>query len=160
MQKTKPMPSQAECNPGDPEEHFLWALRNMPAFAGSGVITHSGFLRKWSKHLWEAGFAHRDYLASLADENGNIHVSKLPEQQIKFQEAFRGPQHQYNGAARWVRADEPEPEVTVIPDIRQMTQQENWALAYQLQAAGYKIPDPPQPSKARVFEESEVSHEQ
>jgi hypothetical protein len=155
----KPMPSQSECNPGDPEEHFLWALRSMPAFAGSGVITHSGFLRTWSKHLWEAGFAHRDYLASLADEAGNIHVSKLPEQQIKFQEAFRGPHHAYNNAARWVRADEPDPEPVIIPDIRKMTQQEAWGLAYQLKQQGFVIPDPPQPSKAKVFDENEVNHE-
>lgn len=155
--QTKPLPSQAECNPGDPEEHFLWALRNMPAFAGSGVVTHSGFLRKWSRHLWEAGFRHRDYLAKLADENGNISISKLPEQQIRFQEAFRGPQHTYNNAARWVKADEPEPEVFSIPDPRQMTVQEKYALAYMLKQEGVVIPDPPQPAKADVFDEKEAA---
>jgi hypothetical protein len=155
----KPMPSQQECNPHDPEEHFLWALRCLPAFAGSGVITHSGFLRGWSKHLWEAGFAHRDYLAGLADENGNIHVSKLPKQQIKFQEAFRGPQHTYNNAARWVRADEPDPEVTVIPDVRQMTIQERYALAYQLHHDGIRIPEAVQPPKAAVFIEEDLTDE-
>jgi len=152
----KPMLSQKECNPGDPEEHFLWALRNLPSFAGSGTLTHSGFLRRWSKHLWEAGFAHRDYLASLADEDGNIHVSKLPVQQIRFQEAFRGPHHQYNNAARWVRADEPEPEVFVVPNIQEMTTQEKYALAYQLKQEGVVIPDPPQPAKAEVFNEEEA----
>lgn len=151
------MPSQQECNPHDPEEHFLWALRCLPSFAGSGVITNSGFLRGWSKHLWEAGCAHRDYLASLADENGNIHVSKLPKQQIKFQEAFRGPQHTYNNAARWVRADEPDPPVTVIPDVRQMTTQEKYALAYQLRHDGVRIPEAVQPPKAAVFNEEETN---
>jgi len=124
------------------------------------VVTNSGFLRRWSKHLWDTGFAHRDYLASLADEDGNIHISKLPKQVIRFQEAFRGPQHTYNNAARWVRAGEPDPKPTVIPDVTKMTQQENWALAYQLKAAGYVIPDPPQPLKAKVFDENEVNHEQ
>lgn len=151
--QTKPIPSQEECNFGDPEEHFLWALRNLPSFAGSGVITNSGFLRLWSKHLWEAGFAHRDYLESLADEDGNIHVDKLPKQQIKFQEAFRGPHHTYNNAARWVRADEPDPEPFTIPNIRQMTLQERYALAYQLKEDGIVIPDPPKPALAQVYNE-------
>ena len=63
----------------NPQEHFLWALRNLPSFAGTGMVTHSGFLRKWSDHLWHCGFAHRDYLAGLADSDGNIHVSQLPK---------------------------------------------------------------------------------
>lgn len=159
MHYTKPMLTQEECNPGDPEEHFLWALRSMPAFAGSGVVTHVGFLRTWSKHLWECGFAHRDYLSSLADDDGNIHVSKLPAQQKRFQQPFRGPHHSFNNAARWVKADEPEPRPEVIPDLSQMTQQENWALAYQLKQLGYVIQDPPQPPKAKVFDETEVSDE-
>lgn len=103
----------------DPEEHFLWALRNMPSFAGSGVITHSGFLRTWSKHLWEAGFRH--------------HPDK---QQIKFQEAFRGPHHTYNNAARWVPMDAPAPEPVYLPDVSKLTIQEQHVLAYQLEQEG------------------------
>lgn len=148
--KLKPIPSQEECDPNNPEEHFLWALRNMPSFAGSGVVTHSGFLRVWSKHLWEAGFVHCDYLARLADENGNIHVDKLPKQQIRFQEAFRGPHHTYNNAARWVRANEPAPKPYVIPNIQEMTTQEKYALAYQLKQDGVEIPDPPAPMTASL----------
>lgn len=145
------MPSQEECNHGDPAEHFLWALRSMPAFAGSGVITHSGFLRNWSRHLWDAGFRHRDYLESLADEHGNIHVSKLPEQTIRFQEAFRGPHHTYNNAARWVRKGDPDPEPVVIPNIQAMTAQEKYALAYQLKQDGVVIPDAPKPRMAQEY---------
>ncbi|MGZ6053983.1 MAG: phage gene 29 protein family protein, partial [Isosphaeraceae bacterium] len=62
MIPTKPIPSQQEADMDKPEEHVLWALRNLPSFAGSGVVTHSGFLRGWSKHLWEAGFRHVDWL--------------------------------------------------------------------------------------------------
>jgi Protein of unknown function (DUF2744) len=156
MTQTRPALSQAECNQGDPEEHFLWALRNLPSYAGSGVITHVGFLRKWSKHLWECGFAHRDYLVSLADEDGNIHVDKLPEQQLRYQEPFRGPHHQYNNAARWVRADEPEPEPFIVPNIQEMTVQEKYALAYMLKQDGVVIPDPPKPAMAQVFNEEEA----
>lgn len=147
---SKVIPSQEETDFTDPEFHFLWALRNLPMMAGSGAVTHSGFLRLWSRHLWEVGAVHRDYLVSLADENGNIHVSQLPEQQIRFQEAFRGPHHTYNNAARWVRADEPEPEPVVIPNIQQMTTQEKYVLAFQLKEDGVIIVPPPEAPQAEI----------
>lgn len=71
------IPTQDEADLNNPEEHFLWALRNMPAFAGAGMVTHPGFLRQWSAHLWNCGFAHRDWLEELADEDGDIHISKI-----------------------------------------------------------------------------------
>lgn len=133
----------------DPQEHFLWALRNMPAFAGAGMVTHPGFLRQWSEHLWNCGFAHRDYLEGLADENGNIHVSKLPRQILKFQPAVRGPRHGYNNAARWVSVDSPEPEPINLPDIRQLTIQENEAMLEQYRSAGMIPQKPHGPSLAK-----------
>lgn len=147
----KPIPSQGESNLDNPEEHFAWAIRNLPMVAGSGLMMFSGFARKWSKHFWECGFAHRDYLERLADKDGNIHVSKLPKQQIRFQEAFRGPHHSYNPAARWVKPDTPEPKPFVVPNIKEMTTQEKYALAYQLKQEGIEIPDPPKPPTAEVF---------
>lgn len=152
----KPIPSQQEANFHKPEEHFLWALRNLPTFAGSGMITHSGFLRGWSKHLWECGFAHRDYLETLADSDGNINVSQLPKQQIKFQEAFRGPHHTYNNAARWVREGEPDPQPVRIPDIQKLTTQERHALLYQFKQAGMVPDDSPKPSVAHVLKEEDL----
>lgn len=147
------IPSQQEADFNKPEEHFLWALRNMPAFAGAGMVTHPGFLRQWSTHLWQCGFAHRDYLESLADENGNIHVSKLPRQAIKFQPAMRGPRHGYNNAARWVPVNTPDPEPINLPDIRQLTVQENEIMLEQYRAAGM-IPAPsPGPSMASVSDD-------
>ena len=133
--------SQDQCNPENPEEHFLWALQMMPTFAGIGAVTNSGFLRQWSMHLWKCGFLHRDYLEKLADENGNIHVSQLPPQQIKLQKPFRGPRHQYNNAARWVDANTPDPEPMRIPDVRRYTDQERQAVVDQLIATG-TITDP------------------
>jgi hypothetical protein len=132
----RPIPSQHDADMSNPEEHFAWALRNMPAFAGTGAVTHSGFLRLWSEHLWKCGFAHRDYLEKLADADGNIHVSQLPRQSIKFQEAFRGPHHQYNNAARWVEAGTPVPEPMRLQDVRQLTIQEQHVMAAQLEEAG------------------------
>lgn len=130
------IPTQEQADLNNPEEHFLWALRNMPVFAGVGMVTHPGFLRQWSAHLWGCGFVHRDYLERLADEDGNIHVSKLPRQTLKFQQAARGPRHGYNNAARWVTADTPDPTPINLPDIRQLTAQENEAMLEQYRNAG------------------------
>lgn len=130
------LPSQEDADFNNPEEHFSWALRNMPTFAGIGAVTHPGFLRQWSKHLWECGFAHRDYLEGLADKDGNIHVSQLPKQTIKFQKAMRGPRHGFNNAAQWVPMDTPEPRKMRIPDIGTLTAEENEAMLAQYRAAG------------------------
>ena len=114
------------------------------------MVTHPGFLRQWSEHLWKCGFAHRDFIESLADENGNIHVSKLPRQILKFQPAVRGPRHAYNNAARWVTTDAPDPQPINLPDIRQLTIQENEIMLEQYRSAGMIPPEPPSPSKAEV----------
>lgn len=145
------IPSQEEADLNNPEEHFLWALRNMPAFGGAGMVTHPGFLRQWSEHLWGCGFVHRDYLEKLADEDGNIHVSKLPRQTLKFQPAARGPRHTFNNAARWVSADTPAPEPINLPDIRQLTIQENEYMLEQYRSAGMIPPKPAESPKAEVI---------
>lgn len=146
------IPSQQDADLNNPEEHFLWALRNMPVFSGAGMVTHPGFLRQWSEHLWGCGFAHRDYLERLADEDGNIHVSKLPKQRLKFQPAMRGPRHGYNNAARWVSTETPDPEPLNLPDIRQLTIQENEAMLEQYRSAGMIPAGPAKPSVAEVMQ--------
>jgi hypothetical protein len=147
------IPTQETADFNNPQEHFAWALRNMPSFAGSGVVTHPGFLRSWSEHLWNCGFVHRDYLEKLADENGMIHVSKLPKQTIKFQAAMRGPNHIYNNAARWVPVDAVDPEPMYLPDIRELTIQENEVMLDQYRSAGMIPPEPHGPVLAQeVYE--------
>jgi hypothetical protein len=130
------IPTQADHDPNDPEEHVAWALKDMPVVAGSGMLTHPALLRGWSKHLVRAGFIHTDAVASLADEDGNVHVSKLPAQEIRHAPPFRGPHHAYNNAARWVTPGESEPTPVRIPDIRKLTNQERQALLYQFHALG------------------------
>lgn len=117
----------------------------MPTPFGSGAVTHPAMLLTWSEHLVKAGAVHVDYLRTLADENGNIHVSKLPRQLIKWQPPFRGPHSTYNNAARWVESDA-EPIVPVrLPDIRQLTQQENEFMLQQYRDAGMIKEDSPGP---------------
>ena len=125
------LPTQETVDWTNPEEHFAWALRNMPTIAGTGAVTHPGFLRQWSKHLVDVGAVHVDYLRKLADEDGNIHVSRLPKQRIRWQSPFRGPKNQYNNAARWVADDTPPPEPMRLPAIQELTQQENMAMIQQ-----------------------------
>lgn len=144
--------TQESHDPTNPREHAQWALRNLPMVAGVGAITHPGYLADWSEHLWKVGFRHVDAIRALADENGMIHVDQLPRQVIKFQQPFRGQRNDYNNAARWVKADEPDPEPVVIPDISKLTQQENEAMLQQYRAAGM-IPDTRHgPAVAEVFE--------
>lgn len=125
----------------------------MPTFFGTGAVTHPGILLTWSEHLVQCGFAHRDYLEGLADENGNIHVSQLPRQSIKWQPAFRGPRSAYNNAARWVTADTPPVEPIRIPNIHELTQQENEYMLKQYRDAGMIPENKPGPALAAVFEE-------
>ncbi|AOZ61270.1 minor tail protein [Mycobacterium phage DarthPhader] len=147
------IPTQDSHDPRDPKQHAVWALRNLPMAGGVGAITHPGYLAGWSEHLWKCGFRHVDSLRALADENGNIHVSKLPQQEIKFQPAFRGQRHDMNHAARWVEMDAPDPEPVRIPNIRQLTQQENQAMIQQYREAGMIPDDRPGPAKAAEFTE-------
>ena len=146
------IPSQQQVDFNNPEEHFLWALRNLPAVAGAGMVTHPAFLREWSKHLWACGFAHRDYLASLADEDGNIHVSRLPKQRIKLNQPVRGPRHIYNAAATWVPIDSADAQPSTVPDIRELTVQENAAMLAQYRAAGMINEYAPRQSTAQVVQ--------
>lgn len=142
------IPSQESHDPSDPRQHAAWALRNLPMVAGVGAITHPEYLADWSEHLWKVGFRHVDALRALADENGNIHVSQLPEQTIKFQPAFRGQRHDANNAARWVGMDEEAPKPVVIPNIRQLTDQENKAMLQQYERDGWIKNNAPGPAMA------------
>jgi hypothetical protein len=144
------LPTQDTVNWGDPTEHVAWALRNLPVVAGVGAVTNPGIIKGWSKHLFDAGFRHVDYLKTLADENGNIHVSKLPAQKIKWFPAFRGPHSGFNNAARWADMDAPPPPVYRIPNIRELTQQENEAMLEQYREAGMLRPYEPAHSVAQV----------
>ena len=130
------IPSQEEADFGDPAEHLAWAMRSMPILAGIGGVIHPVIIRGWSEHLHAAGFRHVDAIAELADEDGNIHVSKLPKQTIKHQHAVRGPRHPLNNAATWVSMDTPAPPPMNIPDITLLTPHERAALLDQFKAVG------------------------
>ncbi|AEJ93327.1 hypothetical protein SEA_SUPERCALLIE99_32 [Mycobacterium phage SuperCallie99] len=147
------IPSQDDHNPNDPRQHAMWALRNLPMVAGVGAITHPAFLADWSEHLWKCGFRHVDWIRELADEDGNVNVSRLPAQEIRLHQAFRGQRHDMNPAARWAEKDAPEPKPVRIPDIRQLTEQENRAMIAQYVRDGWIKDGSPGPSEAEEFNE-------
>lgn len=121
------LPQQHTTDLTKPEDHLIWALQNMPVIAGTGAVTHPAVLKEWAKHLWEAGVAHRDYLESLADEDGYIHVSQLPQQKKKLAPPMRGPRHGFNNASRWVEMGARTPAPMVVQDPRILTAQEQEA---------------------------------
>lgn len=128
--------TQEQTNYANPREHFVWALRVLPMISGVGGITHPMFLTQWSEHLFNCGFFHRDYIASLADEDGFIHIDNLPEQIVQFQPAIRGPRNSYNNAARWVDEGSPDPEPIHLPDINDLVANEREAMLRQFVEAG------------------------
>lgn len=143
-------------NLDDPEEHFAWALRNVP---GVGAGSHGGtsIPPKWaaaiSKHLTELGYVFGPWLARKAGPDGKVDVADIPMQAKKFQRPFRGPQNQYNPGSAWVGLDSPEPEVTLLPNLDMLTAEERAALLDAFRDRG-DIPAPePAPNYATVLGE-------
>lgn len=143
--------SPEEVDFSDGEKHLTFFLRNLPTYAGVGMVTHSGFIKTWAKELFHRGVCHRDYLTRLADENGNIHVSQLPQQISEFQKSFRGPRHQYNNAARWVPKGTSAPEPMRLQDVSQLTREEQEAMADQLRDLGVVPREKPKQHQAEVI---------
>ncbi|WP_066901071.1 phage gene 29 protein family protein [Mycolicibacterium houstonense] len=136
----------------DPKKALAWALVGLPhPNGGSNQVTHPAIIEAWSEHLVRVGLLHVDQVRALADADGNIHVSKLPKQELKYQPAVRGPRGTpYNPAARWVPMDTPEPPKFRIQDPRTMTQQEREAQLAIYRAEGWLPDNRPVPSTARV----------
>ena len=127
--------SQATADMNNPEEHFAWAMRNMPYIGGVGAIAHPSYLAAWSKHLSDCGFVHASVIAKQAVD-GQFDIEKLPKQKIKFQEAQRGPHHTYNNGSHWVAVDKPDPEPVGVPNVNNLTLQERHAILQQFEANG------------------------
>lgn len=130
------MKFQPDCDPTEPEEHFLWAVQSIPLLGrGCGTFLEP-IARSISKHLWECGFRHDPAL-----------------QTKKWQRPYRGEQHVLNGSAQWMPMDAEEEEPVVIQDPALMTVREREAQVERLRYLGYKVNDPvPEPPKARVVD--------
>lgn len=147
------IPLQSQCDPTKPEEALLWASMYIPVAGRSPMVFPRMIGELLSRHYTECGFVHVDYIRSLADENGMIHVDQLPKQQKKFMRPYRGQQHVLNGSGTWVPMDTEEPEPIVIQDPAAMTAHEREAQVERLRYLGYRINEPePGPKRASVGE--------
>lgn len=114
------IPLQEHQDPDNPEEHFLWALVGLPGPRGAAMLMSPKILRKWSEHLWNAGFRH------------------MPEHQThEYHPPARGEQHWLNGSGRWVERGTVERAKRITaPDITHFTPEERRNLVNQLRAHG------------------------
>ncbi|AQP30886.1 minor tail protein [Rhodococcus phage Takoda] len=141
-------PDQSKCDMSNPREHFIWGLKNWPTVGGAPEITHRKILEDRSEHLSECGFVWGPYLATLADENGMIHVSQLPQQNRKYQPPFRGGDHEFN-PGKWVPMETPEQVRPRLAPVEKLTQDEVQSYLQQLHAAGYLKDGQVQQDRAR-----------
>lgn len=118
-------PQQKDCDPTKPEEHFLWALCQVPYSDRVTQPIQPNIVKAMSKHLHELGYRHHPQL-----------------QTKKLQMPHRGQQHYLNGMAVWVPMDTPDPEPVTLPDVKALTRAEQELLKGELKGVGL-IPDPP-----------------
>lgn len=95
----------------NPEEHFLWALINLPGPDGiAPMLVPPEALRKWSERLYVAGFRHNPDL-----------------QEIRFDPPPGDHNWLMGGAGQWVDVNAPEPEKPAV-DLDSLSQQDKVAL--------------------------------
>ncbi|WP_277835248.1 phage gene 29 protein family protein [Speluncibacter jeojiensis] len=144
------LPTLDTCDPDDPRDAFQWALVALPFGPGQGMTMHHDTRGDWSKHFHDLAFVHGPSLAKLADENGMIHVSQLPEQKIKYRAPWRGQQHALNASGSWVPINDDDPEPPPIPNMAEYTAHEQEVVAEQLRYTGVVKDKPPAVDLAKV----------
>lgn len=120
----------------DPKQKNQWALVAIK-LAGDTEFTPNPEAREWmSEHLDDLAIVYAPDLAKLADENGNIHVSQLPERKKKLRTPHRGQQHYLNNTSEWVGIDEPDVAPVALPNMNEYTRHEQEFVAEQLRYHG------------------------
>lgn len=120
----------------DPKQKNQWALVAIK-LAGDTEFTPNPEAREWmSEHLDDLAIVYAPDLAKLADENGNIHVSQLPERKKKLRTPHRGQQHYLNNTSEWVGIDEPDVAPVALPNMEEYTRHEQEFVAEQLRYHG------------------------
>lgn len=145
------IPTQSTCDWNDPSQAMVWASMYIPVLGRSPMVFPRIIAEKLSEHYTACGYVHVDQVAALADENGYVHVSQLPEQKQKLVRPYRGQQHELNPMGRWASMDEIEPEPVVIQDPAAMTVHEREAQVERLRYLGYRVNEPePETPKGHV----------
>jgi len=112
------LPLQTTCNPDAPDEHLLWALVGMAGPTSQApLILPVDIMRKWSEHLYRAGFRHHPEL-----------------QEIKYVPPTIGDNWVVGAAGEWVDINTPLPPETTAPDLSNLTPAEKQVLLDRLMA--------------------------
>ena len=134
-----------------PDEVFLYELQAIPLVGRSPFTPPLEWSKAISKHLVEScGLLPTRLLEALADGDGKIDVSQLPQPARKLFRPYRGEQSRFNNAAQWIPVAQEEPEPVRIQDPAEMTVREREAQVERLRYLGYKVnePDPEAPRGA------------
>lgn len=135
------MPTQETTDYTDPEQHLAWLFPGLEFTDGGGMMVDPRMYKKWSKHFVRGGAVHVDYLRSLANEDGYIHVDQLPKQEIERHPPSRGPDHWLNPVGKWVPVGTPREPETTAPDMEALTSPEQAAVLEQMVAMGKFTPE-------------------
>lgn len=112
------IPLQSDCDPTNPEEHFLWALVGLP---GPGkhapLMIPSVGLRPMSQRLWDLGYRHHPELQTL-----------------KFVPPASETSWIAGAAGRWAPIDEVLPAEVTAPDTSGLTMEEKRVVLERLEA--------------------------
>lgn len=135
------IPSQERTDWSDPRQHAAWVFPGMPLTDGGGFMSHPDTYGDWSEHVVNAGFTHVDYLRSLANDEGFIHVDQLPKQTIEHHQPQRGADHWLNPTGKWVKKGTPRPKVTKAPDMEKYTAMEQAESLEQMARMGRFSPE-------------------
>lgn len=143
------VPTFDNCDRNDPTQKFQPLFVALPFIGDQTFTPQDEILEKWSKRADDVGMVYGPHLAELADENGMIHVSQLPQPKVKLLTPRRGPDHTLNGAAGWVDVNEPDPDPVIIPDVGVYTRHEQEIIAEQLRYHGVLPTEKPQVQTAK-----------
>lgn len=127
-------PLRENCDPKNPYQAFLWMLVALPYQTGGPMAFPTDYMQFVSKHEWDLGAHSWDYLVSIADENGMIHVSQLHEPTKKYQPPLATDANWMTSPGRWVPIDTPDndPRRPVEQAVDTLTHQQQAELVNEL----------------------------
>ncbi|MFC8182395.1 DUF2744 domain-containing protein [Rhodococcus sp. NPDC057297] len=126
----------------DPKVRHQWAFPQCIPFGPKSLVSPDGdMFQVLSERVEETGYMHVSELAALADEDGNIHVSKLRGQTKKFILPAMGQHHTLNNSGRWADMDEPDTVAMVSQDMDMYTTEQNENHFQQLLEKGFRPPE-------------------
>lgn len=125
---TPPAAKRKKRQKKDGPHRWLPWLRGIPMANGDPTNFQIHDAQAFAVHLEKCGFVWGPELAALANEDGYIHVSQLPVQQIKQLPPEHGPDIWVNPTGKWVPVDAPDPEPTKVLDLTELTDEQAAAI--------------------------------